>query len=147
MYLHGNTNVVEHSGTIQYMRNHVGKMIAEARAAKGWSQGELAAKAGVSQGTIGHLESGRNQSSTKLPQIAAALGMAVEELVSTGQKSSLTQQKTIHVSETSTTWVFGFDRARYDRLSAARKRKIELLVLGQISEWESEDMQGNRQAS
>ncbi len=81
MYLSINTNVAEHPGTIQYMSN-IGKHIIAARTARGWSQGDLAAKAGVSQGTIGHLESGRNQSSTKLPQIASALGLKVEELIS-----------------------------------------------------------------
>lgn len=80
MYLESNTNVVEFPGRIHYMSN-IGQNIAAARRARGWSQGDLAIKAKVSQGTIGHLESGRNESSKKLPQIAAALGMTVEELV------------------------------------------------------------------
>lgn len=44
-------------------------------------------------------------------------------------------------------WIFRFDKSRYDRLSAPRKRTIELLVLGQISEWEDEDKMENRHAS
>lgn len=80
MYLSSNTHVVGRIGKIQYMSN-IGKHIADARRARGWSQGDLAMKARVSQGTIGHLESGRNESSKKLPQIAAALGMTVEALL------------------------------------------------------------------
>lgn len=81
MYLNSNTNVVDFPGRIHYMSN-IGHNIAAARRARGWSQGDLAIKAKVSQGTIGHLESGRNETSTKLPQIAAALGLTVEELMS-----------------------------------------------------------------
>ncbi len=86
MYLYVNTNVVDSSGTIQYMSN-IGKRLIEARTKLNWSQQDLAAKAGVSQGTIGHLESGRNKSSTALPRIAAALGVTVEWLASTGDKA------------------------------------------------------------
>lgn len=52
------------------------------RIAKGWTQVELGRRAGVTQGTIGHIEAGRNASSIKLPQIAAALGTSVEALIS-----------------------------------------------------------------
>ncbi|SAK65738.1 putative phage repressor [Caballeronia pedi] len=88
MYLDVNTNVVDDSGTLQYMSNiGIGKRLIEAREKRGWSQDELADKAGVSQGTIGHLESGRNKSSTKLPQIAAALGVTVEWLTGSAKES------------------------------------------------------------
>ncbi|BBP95937.1 hypothetical protein BSFA1_10660 [Burkholderia sp. SFA1] len=88
MYLDVNTNVVDDSGTFQYMSNiGIGKRLIEAREKRGWSQEELADKAGVSQGTIGHLESGRNKSSTKLSQIAAALGVTVEWLTGSGKES------------------------------------------------------------
>ncbi|WP_429498915.1 XRE family transcriptional regulator [Robbsia andropogonis] len=74
-----NTKVAEESRTIQYMSN-IGQRLAEARANKGWSQEDLAMRAGVSQGTIGHLESGRNSSSRKLAELAAALGVTAEWL-------------------------------------------------------------------
>jgi SOS-response transcriptional repressor LexA len=40
-----------------------------------FTQDDLATKAGVSQGSIGHLESGRTRTSRKLTAIAAALGV------------------------------------------------------------------------
>jgi phage repressor protein C with HTH and peptisase S24 domain len=86
MYLDVNTNVVGPSGTIQYMSN-IGKRLIEARSKLGWSQEDLAAKSGVSQGTIGHLESGRNKSSTLLPKIAGALGVTVEWLTGGGKET------------------------------------------------------------
>ena len=51
--------------------------IKRMRAARGWSQGRLAAAARVSQPTIAALESGEQKSSKFLPRIAAALGLAV----------------------------------------------------------------------
>ena len=70
--------------------SNIGKRLTEARTRLGWSQEDLADKAGVSQSTIGHLESGRNQSSTRLPKIAAALGVTVEWLTGTGKETAET---------------------------------------------------------
>lgn len=44
---------------------HIGNRIKQARLKLELSQSELAKRANVSQGTIGQLESGRNQSSGK----------------------------------------------------------------------------------
>lgn len=54
--------------------------ILERRTALGLSQHQLAEKAGVSQVTIQHLESGRNATSKKLLEIARALGVTAEWL-------------------------------------------------------------------
>jgi len=54
--------------------------ILERRTALGLSQAQLAEKAGVSQVTIQHLESGRNSTSKKLLEIARALGVSAEWL-------------------------------------------------------------------
>ena len=69
--------------------SNIGKRIIEARTARGLSQEDLAARSGVSQGTIGHLESGRNKTSTKLPEIAAALGLTVEQLTGRGVRPGI----------------------------------------------------------
>lgn len=49
------------------------------------SQIELAKKVGITQGALSHLESGRNETSKELPQIALALGVDVHWLL-TGQE-------------------------------------------------------------
>lgn len=71
--------------------------LREERKLRGWSQKQLAVKAGVSQTTIADIERGRNQGSTFLPNIAKALDLTVEELIkgSTGPKKvvELTQQQ------------------------------------------------------
>ena len=54
--------------------------VREARKKKGLSQARLAELVGVSQPTIMHIESGRNQSSTKIIDIARALGVSPEWL-------------------------------------------------------------------
>nr|WP_259657104.1 helix-turn-helix transcriptional regulator [Burkholderia pseudomallei] len=64
---------------MHYMSN-IGQVIKAAREAKEWTQKELATRAGVSQGTVGHIESGRNKSTTKLLEIARALGLKPEEI-------------------------------------------------------------------
>lgn len=56
------------------MKTLAERLIAE-REAKGWSQPKLAHAAGISQSFIGALETGRQQSSAWLPEIAYALGL------------------------------------------------------------------------
>ncbi|KVD81903.1 hypothetical protein WS62_23390 [Burkholderia sp. ABCPW 14] len=58
----------------------IGPIIKKARLDKEWTQQELAKRSGVSQGTVGHLESGRNRSTTKLLEIVRALGLNPLEL-------------------------------------------------------------------
>ncbi|MDO8414049.1 MAG: helix-turn-helix domain-containing protein [Gallionellaceae bacterium] len=57
-----------------------GDRIRMTRLAVGISQKELAKKAGVSQGLIGQLESGRNQGSKYIVTIAKALNCPIEWL-------------------------------------------------------------------
>ena len=65
----------------KYAHMRIGTRIREIRKARGMRQHELAKRAGLSQTTISDLERGRNVSSTELPQLARALGVAVEELI------------------------------------------------------------------
>jgi transcriptional regulator with XRE-family HTH domain len=80
MYFSVNTQILITSSKIQYMTN-LADLIRTRRLALNLSQAELARRAGVTQGTIGHLESGRSNATTKLPQIAKALGISVESLI------------------------------------------------------------------
>lgn len=132
MYLLANTQVVARRPTIQYMSN-LGEAIVKARSAKGWSQDDLARRAGVSQGTIGHLESGRNTSSRKLPDIAQALGMSVEELIS--GKASFTQTAQEHSNPPP--WPFKVSIERVLALPASKLERIEGFILGVLDEHET----------
>lgn len=94
------TQVIDKANTCYLMTNNVCFTLAgmnkpsemlkdrilERRTALGLSQAQLAEKAGVSQVTIQHLESGRNSTSKKLLEIARALGVTAEWLAS-GQGS------------------------------------------------------------
>ncbi|PZT91585.1 MAG: transcriptional regulator [Gordonia sp. (in: high G+C Gram-positive bacteria)] len=55
-----------------------GTRIRQARDARGWSQGELAARAHVSRPTIARTERGDDVSTATLVKVASALGLAVE---------------------------------------------------------------------
>lgn len=67
----------------------MGERIKEAREDRGWSQKDLASKAGVSQGAIGNLEIGLRQTSRKLLEIAAALQVRPEWLATgRGEKAA-----------------------------------------------------------
>lgn len=54
----------------------IGKRIKEARKLRGLSQNELAAKIGIKQPTLSELESGESQGTTRLAQLAHALGVS-----------------------------------------------------------------------
>ena len=60
---------------------HIGDRIRIARLNLELSQSALAKRANVSQGTIGQLESGRNQSSAKIVELASALNVSPEWLL------------------------------------------------------------------
>ncbi len=69
--------VFNHGCTINIARvKTVAERLRHARQQRGWTQNHLAAAAGVSQGTIGNIESGARQSRGSLPQIAEALGIS-----------------------------------------------------------------------
>lgn len=59
------------------MKNH----LSELRAGKGWSQGELAARLGVSRQTVNAIEKERYDPSLPLAfRIAQVFGMRIEEI-------------------------------------------------------------------
>ena len=58
------------------------KTIKDARTALGITQEQLAAILGVTQGTVAQWETGRSHPSfDKLPKVAEALGVTVDELI------------------------------------------------------------------
>lgn len=132
MYLKTNTHVVGEDPTIQYMSN-LGETIVKARSAKGWSQEDLAKRAGVSQGTIGHLESGRNTTSRKLPDIARALGLTVEELLA----GKTPAERTASAQQNTPPWPFKVPIHRVLALPANKLEKIEGFMLGILDEYET----------
>lgn len=124
MYLDSNTNVVDWSRKIQYMSNNynaseIGQRITARRHSLGMSQEALAARAGVSQGTIGHIESGRNRNTTKLAEIAKALGWTVDELLGTAPINDKAQVKPIK-----STWPF---RVTLDEVLTLSASDIDLV--------------------
>ena len=73
----------------------IAKRIKEAREAKGWSGTDLAKHAGIRQSFIGAIESGAQETSGYLPEIAHALGVdaywlktGTEPIIGGGTKKS-----------------------------------------------------------
>ena len=64
-------------------RERFGARLKQFRESRGWSQRELAQKAGVPQPTIGYLESGRRSGLTveTARRIADAFGISIDRLV------------------------------------------------------------------
>jgi len=60
--------------------NDIAERLQEARLSKEWTQGQLASAAGVSQGTIGNIESGLRKNPRELLAIASALGVSPDWL-------------------------------------------------------------------
>ena len=60
----------------------VGDRVRECRRSRNWSQAELAKRASVSQVTISHVENNMSDQSKFLPQLASALGVSSEYLLS-----------------------------------------------------------------
>ena len=57
---------------------HVGKLVERRRREWGWSQEQLAARAGTTRATIDGIEKGRTRRSYRLPDVLRVLGIADE---------------------------------------------------------------------
>lgn len=84
-----NTFVSQKSKTIVFM-DSIASRLAAARTNKGWTQAQLAKEAGVSQGTVGNIESGVRRSHGSLPRLAEALGVSHNWLRDGGDLKSAT---------------------------------------------------------
>lgn len=74
-----NTNVMQSAGQITSVKT-IADRLKEERSSLSWSQLDLAKAAGVSQGTIGNIESGVRKQPRQLLKIAAALKVRPEWL-------------------------------------------------------------------
>jgi transcriptional regulator with XRE-family HTH domain len=57
--------------------SEIARQVRDARAARGWSQHELAEHAGVSRPTVARTEAGDDLNTAKLMRIAEALGLVL----------------------------------------------------------------------
>ncbi|OQS36816.1 hypothetical protein B0T40_10545 [Chromobacterium haemolyticum] len=75
--------------------NGRGERIRAERVRRKWRQEDLARKAGVSRGLIGDLENGRNRDTTRILDIARALGVTPQWLeTGKGNQSPPSSQRT-----------------------------------------------------
>lgn len=127
------TNIVgvTTTGFVAFRRmGAIGSLIKSKRLQLGWTQGELAKRAHVSQQLIAKLESGAARESRKLPQIAAAFGLGVDEFL----EGSLRSPRAVRES---VTWPFDIAYSRFASLTDREKTKVEGVVEAAIREYES----------
>jgi Zn-dependent peptidase ImmA (M78 family)/transcriptional regulator with XRE-family HTH domain len=71
-------------------QHELGERVADARRGKGWTQGELAARVGLTQTSVSRIETGgRAVSSLELAELAEVLGISVLDLLRAGQRPML----------------------------------------------------------
>ena len=71
-------------------QHELGERVADARRRKGWTQGELAARVGLTQTSVSRIETGgRAVSSLELAELAEVLGVSVLDLLRSGQRPML----------------------------------------------------------
>jgi Zn-dependent peptidase ImmA (M78 family)/transcriptional regulator with XRE-family HTH domain len=71
-------------------QHELGERVADARRRKGWTQGELAARVGLTQTSVSRIETGvRAVSSLELAELAEILGVSVLDLLRGGQRPML----------------------------------------------------------
>ena len=105
----------------------VGGRLAKARRAHGWTQEDLARRAGVSQGTIGNIESGTRDGLQSLADIAEALGVRYRWL----RDGTDPVQATL-------SWPFDqIEDARFFALSQTQRDMIQGQVLLMIQQFEA----------
>jgi len=71
-------------------QHELGERVADARRRKGWTQGELAARVGLSQTSVSRIETGvRTVSSLELAELAEVLSVSLLDLLRAGQRPML----------------------------------------------------------
>ncbi len=74
-------------------QSEIGKRVADARHARGWSVPELAREAGVVESTVYRLEEGTQPRYSTLERVAEALGMTVAQLTATDGPPARARQR------------------------------------------------------
>lgn len=99
----------------------LGERVKTTRISKKLSQSDLAKKIGISQGTIAHIENGRNKDTKHIFSIAKALNVSVEWLY-----YGDTSNKNL--------WpFFSITKQQYDSLSDQIKEEIENFIQYHLS--------------
>ena len=71
-------------------QQELGERIADARRSKGWTQGQLAERVGLTQTAVSRIETGtRAVGSLELAELAELLGVSVLDLLRAGQRPIL----------------------------------------------------------
>jgi transcriptional regulator with XRE-family HTH domain len=71
-------------------QRELGQRIADARRGKGWTQGQLAERVGLTQTAVSRIETGtRAVASLELAELAEVLGVSVLDLLRAGQRPML----------------------------------------------------------
>jgi transcriptional regulator with XRE-family HTH domain len=114
---------------------HVGRKIERVRILKGMKQEALADKIGVSQQTISRIENSETVEEDKLKQIAEALDMSVEGLISFNEDATVNNiSNTYNNQDSSINSIFYYQmgntnevRDLYEKLLASEKEKVSLM--------------------
>jgi len=135
-----NTNVMQAGVEITGVST-IAERIKSARLRRKLTQSQLAKDVGISQGTIGNLESGTRERPRDLLSIALALGVNVNWLAYGRGPMMLGEQ-----DAAGEVWPFpDIDRGRFDRLPLRQQIEIQGLVRKAIGEFEA--MNANRKAA
>jgi transcriptional regulator with XRE-family HTH domain len=106
----------------------IDKWILKAREAKGWTQGQLADALDVTRANVSAWENRRHEPSlSQIKKISGICGVNALALL-TDDDQGITKLPSRDV------WPFSFSPSLLDSISPARRRELELIMLGFIAE-------------
>lgn len=106
-------------------------LIKTLREERGWSQAQLAARAGVSQQLVNKLESGKARETRKIVAIAKAFDLSVEDFVGARKVEPRERTGTASVGQRLR------DRRRELKMTTAEVAKAAGVTQGAVSHWEN----------